>query len=403
MLNRQLANKLFDSFSIHRWSDRVKPIDLILIDKHAHKAVLTFIIASIEEDRGKKIDWLYIVNGIVFSFLRSIALSDIKSPVIKRIKNENPEQFKELNQWVVKQYEPCIENPEFQSELETFLNDNPTNNEYELSILTAADRYSSLREFEIIKPANESFPEIDVIESRIKNDISKLPSFEAIHQLTAKTKLFNALCIIEQLRYQKRWGRTPRIPLTSVLGHSMYVAMLMYFISRDLNVCKKRLVNNFYAALFHDLPESVTRDIISPVKHATTELPGIIKDIEQKVCEEELYPLFPSYITKRLKYLIGDLPELEDEFSNRIISNGTIIDLHDEPLNSMYNINELNPVDGKLIKVCDHIAAFMEVVKSQEYGITSQYIRDGISELRNIYKNDTMVQGFNVRKFFDEF
>jgi len=402
MLNRKLANTLFDSFSIHRWGDRVRPIDLTLIDKHAHKAVLTFIIASMEEAQGKKVDWLFIVNGLVFGIMEGIALSDIKSPVIDRIKKEYPEQIKELNQWVKKQYEHCIEDTEFLKEFEVFLDEKSTSNEFELSIIAAANKYSSLREFEIIKPANESFPEINVIECKLNDDISKLPKFAAMYQLTSKAKLYEALCIIEQLRYQTRWSRTPRVPLTSVLGHSMYVALLAYFISRDLDVCSKRLINNFYAALFHDLPESVTRDIISPVKRATPDFPGIIKDVENKICEEELYPKLPDYITKRLKYLIGDLPELSDEFSNRIITKGKVVDLQEETLDSKYNKDEYDPIDGKLIKLCDSIAAFMEVTKSQEYGITSQHIKGGISELKSIYENETIIHGFNVRKFFDE-
>jgi len=400
MISRQLANKLFDSFSIYRWTDRIRPVELVLIDKHAHKAILTFFIATMEEENGQKVDWIYIINGIVFSMLKSIVLSDIKACVLNRIESQYPEQNKDLNKWVVKQYEPFIDNPVFISEFNAFLADEPINHKLEASILKAANKYSTLREFEIIKSANESFSGIREIERKLNEEIENLPSFTAISQLTAKTKLFDALCIIEQLRYQIRWSRTPRIPKTSVLGHSMYVALLSFFISRDLNVCNQRLVNNFYAALFHDIPESVTRDIISPVKHAITDLPDLIRKVESEFCEEELYPKFPECIRNRIKYLIGDMPEISDEFTNRIYKGGIVTDLDDKPLSPDYDKDEYDPVDGKLIKVCDNLAAYMEAAMSEEYGITTKNLQKSAADLRKLYENEPIIQGVDVNKFF---
>ena len=402
MITRQLANKLFDSFLIFRWTDRIRPVELVEIEKHAHKAVLTFFIASMEEENGREIDWFFIVKGIVFSILRSIVLSDIKADVLKRIKNQYPKQYNELNKWAVMQYEDLIYNRDFLNEFEDFLSIESPDSRIELSILKVAHKYSTFREFEIIKSSNESFPEIHEIERKLRDEISALPSFTAINQFTDKSELFYALCLIEQLRYQTRWSRTPRIPKTSVLGHSMYVALLIFFISLDLNVCKKRLVNNFYAALFHDIPESVTRDIISPVKHATTEFPDVIKKVESEICEEELYPKFPDYMKTRIKYLIGDMPEVDDEFSNRIIANNKVIDIGDKPLTPEYNKDEYNPIDGKLIKVCDNIAAYMEVVMSEEYGITTKYLQKSASEIREIYEKEPLIQGVDVGKFFQQ-
>jgi putative hydrolase of HD superfamily len=212
-----------------------------------------------------------------------------------------------------------INDEKFLERFKSFLLEDDKKN-FELDIIKAAHKYSTKREFEIIKTANTSFPEISQIEKRLRSDIEQYTKFRAISLLNNETDFFGALCLIEQLRYEIRWSQTPRIPKTSVLGHSMYVAVLSFFLSRELNACPKRLVNNFYAALFHDLPESVTRDIISPVKRATSELPLVIKSIEKEVCESELYPKFPIEIIDELKYLIGDVNGLSDEFCNRYMS-----------------------------------------------------------------------------------
>ena len=63
-------------------------------------------------------------------------------------------------------------------------------------------------------------------------------------------------------------GSKQRIPETSVAGHMLIVALLTYLLSLQMNPCQKRKYNNFFAGLFHDMPEVLTRDIISPVKNS---------------------------------------------------------------------------------------------------------------------------------------
>ena len=59
------------------------------------------------------------------------------------------------------------------------------------------------------------------------------------------------------------------------------VAITSYLLSLDNNSCQKRLYNNFFTGLFHDLPEVLTKDIISPIKTSIKGLEGIIKDYEE--------------------------------------------------------------------------------------------------------------------------
>ena len=70
----------------------------------------------------------------------------------------------------------------------------------------------------------------------------------------------------------------------------MLVAVFSYFLSLDLKVCDKRLFNNFFGGLFHDLPEVVTRDIISPVKRSSDKLDNLVTELEKQLAEKELFP-----------------------------------------------------------------------------------------------------------------
>jgi putative hydrolase of HD superfamily len=76
----------------------------------------------------------------------------------------------------------------------------------------------------------------------------------------------------------------------------MMVAVLTYMVTRELDsaACEKRIRNNFYGALFHDLPEALTRDIISPVKGIDNSLKELISDIEQELIENMIYPILPK-------------------------------------------------------------------------------------------------------------
>lgn len=411
MISKALASKMFEAFSISRWNDRVRPLDLTEMDKHALKSILTYFIGKLEEKEGKHINWEYIVYGNVFALLKNIVLSDIKASIIAIIKKDEQE-YRKLNQWVVEQYKPYIQDNELLKRFEQFLIGNNADNEFELQILKAAHKYSTKREFDIIKTFNNDiFPDIQKIESNLNSSLASFTMFSpnTIAKVLNKSGDFNDLIsIIDQLRCQTRWSQTPRIPKTSVLGHSMYVAVLTFFLSREVGSCSSLLVNNFYTALFHDLPESVTRDIISPVKQATKNLPDLIKKIEHEVCKNELYPKVPQIILNDLLYLMGDMQDGEttnnDEFSNRIYDQDGPQKIGDNVIFlDKYNHNQFNPIQGRLIKICDDIAAFMEAYKSIDYGISTHHLQDGLAYIRNKYNSPSLIQGIKVNEFFAEF
>ncbi|MCL2702479.1 MAG: HD domain-containing protein [Defluviitaleaceae bacterium] len=404
MLNRDFAERLFEAFTIQRWNDRIRPVELVEMDKHALKAVLTYLIAGSEEKKGRPVDWSFIVNACVFSLLQKIALSDIKSTVTRKIKGDYPETYYELKKWVLDQYQPIIRNKSIMDDFREFLLNADNGREHELRILDAAHKYTTKREFDIIKAANMSFPDIGDIERQLNEGLNEFSDIESMYMLINHSKLYAFVCLIEQLRYQRRWSQTPRIPQTSVLGHSIYAAVLAYFLSRDKEACPKRIVNNFYAALFHDLAESVTRDIISYVKRAAEDLPDKIKAIEKEMCEEELYPKVPGVLLDELKYLLGDVPEIKNEFCNRIIRDEKPEELHKDcqmEINCKYNDDSFNPVDGVLIKICDEIAGFMEARKSIDYGINSKHLQEGCERIKLKLSFDPY--GLNIRQFIDSF
>ena len=408
MLNKKLILKLFEGFSIQRWNDLVRPFELVEMDKAAERMVAAYIIGKYEEAAGKKVDWEWIIYSSLFELLKKIALCDIKSPVQQMIRRQFPEEYLKLNEWVLKQYKDIIEDRNFYSEFTLYIartaGNFPMPEELKLSsrIMRAAHKFSSLRELQMIECVNEE-ERILKIKKDLNQEIQQYLDLRGMQLLVTRQRPFDFIMMIEQLRFQTRWNQTPRVPKTSVLGHCYFVAALTVLLMREtgVKISKKRLFNDFFSGLFHDLPEAVTRDIISPVKQATDELPNIVKKIEDEIVRRELVPLMDDSYSEELLYFT------DDEFSNRIQikdKNGKLKIQHVEwnDLNEKFNSDEYNPVDGRTVRLADHLSALIEADSSIKYGITSEHLRSGKENTLRGYAEGVVINGIEIRKIFDD-
>jgi putative hydrolase of HD superfamily len=218
--------------------------------------------------------------------------------------------------------------------------------------------------------------------------------------LSGKTQKF--IDLVGQLRFQKRWAQSPRLPETSVMGHMLIVAIFGYFCARALGASDARIVNDYLCGLFHDLPEVLTRDIISPVKRSATEIEYKIKRIESNYMREKIFPLVPAAWHDELRYFT------EREFDTRFIKNGeTQILEKDFVIPPEYDRAELKPIDGVILKCCDNLAALIEAVLSYKHGIFSDHLYTGAIKInKNISgraEGTDCVGGLDFRALIDEF
>ena len=138
----------------------------------------------------------------------------------------------------------------------------------------------------------------------------------------------------------------------------------------------KRTVNNFYTALFHDLPEVLTKDIITPVKKSVGGLEELIAAYEEREVEEILLPLLPATWRKDFELLVLD------PFRNRA-RNADVKD--DRPF----------ATDGAMLKGCDNLAAFIEANSSIKYGVSSKVLKAGKQRLLETYQDSGPVSGID--------
>ena len=403
MIDSRLIYKIFEGFSIQRWNDLIRPFELVEMDKAAEKMVAAYIIGKYEEKEGHSIDWEWIMYASLFDLLRKIALCDIKSPVQRMIRDQYPQEYIRLNEWVLEQYRELIHDDDLFSRFTLYIGQTagsipfPKKSRLASRVLRAAHKFSSLRELDMVAPVNEE-ERLTRIRKELNEDIQQYLDLRGMQLLVTRQQPFDFIMMIEQLRFQTRWNQTPRVPHTSVLGHCFFVACVTLLLMRDTQVplCPKRLFNDFFSALFHDLPEAVTRDIISPVKQATDELPGVVKHIEDEIVRAELVPLMDSCYSDELMYFTSD------EFKNRVVvpdrdSGEELIEAVDwQELNRLYNADEYLPVDGRTVRLADHIAAFIEADSSIKYGITSTHLRGGRENILKAYPADTEINGIAI-------
>ena len=174
---------------------------------------------------------------------------------------------------------------------------------------------------------------------------------------TDRSATFNFVDLIGQLRFQQRWARTPRIPKTAVLGHSLLVANTMYLYDLDKGVSDRQIYNDYYTGLFHDLPEVLTKDVITPIKVNVSGLAALLEDYEHDLIEEKIMPLIQS--------------DWRDEFRFMVYDPFTDVD---DP--------EFGKRDGFDLKTCDMLAAYMEAHISICYGVSNSTLREGEKEIR---------------------
>ncbi len=401
-MEKTLALKIFEGFSIQRWNDLIRPFDLVEMDKAAEKMVLAYIIGKYEENNGKKIDWKWMIYASLFDLLRKISLCDIKAPVQQMLRRQFPNEYMHLNEWVLNQYKQIMPDESLFSDFTIYVGRQagsfkiPEDLKLSMDVYRAAHKYSTMRELEMLSVVNEK-ERLKNVRNELELEIQPYLYLEGLQKLVTHQKAFDFILKIEQLRFQTRWNQTPRVPATSVLGHCFYVAIMTLLLGRESNpqMCDQRIINNYFSALFHDLPESVTRDIISPVKTATDDLPNIVKKIEDEIVNKELVPLMEPFFADELIYYTSD------EFSDRILDKkGRIVHVSWEELNTKYNSKEFQPIDGRLVRICDHFSALMEADISIKHGITSVHLIKGRDGTLAHYKEGEIISGINVHDLF---
>lgn len=395
MLTKNFIEFLYEAAHIQRWNDHIRPGGFTELDKQAHKMMILYVLARHEEDdHGAKLNWRVLIEGGIFEFLHRNVLTDIKPPVFHELMRVHGEK---LNKWVFHELQRRIPDIDaaFMQNMEKYFS-NDTENRLEKKLLRAAHYLATQWEFEKIYHFNQGIYGIEETKQAIESEIEDHFDLAGVQKLALKGKSSKFIDLVGQLRFQKRWAQSPRVPETSVMGHVLLVAIMGYFCAVQLKASDERIVGDFLCGLFHDLPEVLTRDIISPVKRSVEGLEELIKKIEERQIAEKILPLLPYSWHSDIIYYT------QNEFADKVVINGEVTLTTSEKINTEYNTGGYRPIDGSMLKGCDNLAAFVEAWLSRRYGITSKHLEEAEQALREQYAGK-IVGGINFGDIYKEF
>lgn len=390
-LNNSLLRKLFTAASIRRWNDQATPIEFVELDKQAHKMIIAYLLAKFEEEDGAKVDWDKLIEYFLFEFFSRVILTDIKPPVYYELQKKHR---KELADFVIENCREDLDTYPFYPRMSKYLQ-NPCN-DLESQILKAAHFYASKWEFDIIYHFNPYMYDVQNIKNIIDHEVESHYHLSGMQKIILFQQISELITLFGHLRFQKRWSQTPRIPSTSVLGHTLIVAICAYLLSYDIEACKQMRINHFLGGLFHDLPEVLTRDIISPIKQGVSGLDVQLKEIEEQAVEQKILSRLPENINRDIRYFT------QNEFANRYEIEGFVHLVSKEKILKNFNADEFNPICGEFLKICDLLSAYLEAKVSIAHGITSKELSDGVEKIleRCAHQN---LNGIDLGVLFTDF
>jgi putative hydrolase of HD superfamily len=394
-IRKGLILKLFSGANIQRWNDKIRPAELTELDKQAHKMVIAYVLGKYEEN-STEFNWIDVIEGGIFEYLQRIEITDIKPPIFYKIK-EREEQYEKLKKWVYGRLNPVITplGKDFKNRYRAYF----SNNEQNVSrrIINAAHAYATNWEFALIEPLNQQKDiEIPDIKGNLIDRQRKYEDLRGIQELQNNDNLKTFIDLCGQLRFQLRWSHVRRLTHTSVLGHMLIVAMLAYLFSIQMDACPKRLINNYFTGLFHDLPEALTRDIISPVKRAVGGISRIIKEYEKEQMRSKIYTRIPTTWHPEMKMYA------EEEFSNFVTIRRKQSKVTSKEIKEKYNDDKFNPRDGTLINACDELAAFAEAYIALCNGATAEGLQEAKHEIKRKYM-DRVIAGIAFGPIYADF
>ncbi len=393
MIRKALISSIYEAASIQRWNDHIRPsVGFSELDKQAHKMVYAYTLAACEGEGNY--NPLLLIEASIFEFFQRGVLTDIKPPIYHSLMKNKGEQ---INKWILEQLKGKCEGigGGFYDKMTRYFTDKDYAKK-ERAILRAAHYWATDWEFKVIYPMNGQTYAIEEVKAEVEKGLLECNTFQGFEKFSKDANLKKFMSLMGKLRYQQRWSRAVRMPETSVLGHMAVVAMLSYFCSVERSCSDKRVVNNYFAGLFHDMPEVLTRDIVSPVKSSVAGLDNLIKQIEDEQMRKVIYPLVTDEIREELDYYT------QDEFLSKIKIDGRIVTVTSDEIFEKYNSDKYSPVDGEIIRACDHLSAYLEAYLSIKCGINSEQLEAGYHSLFERYEN-RIIAGIDFGQMFDYF
>lgn len=321
--------------------------------------------------------WRYMLRVLLFDCLHRAYLTDLHPRILYRLDVER-EWMDELRMRAMEEFADSLQsiNADLDQAWRRYSRGESSAGELAIVELTRAAHFlaTAWEVQHILAPVNVTDPELAAaVEEqalRLQELQMRMPAAARL-QLGAYKRVLDA---IGRLRFQKRWGREFRLPETTVLGHSLLVALVVLLLAEALRVLPKSERLTVLTALFHDLPEALVRDIPRPLRRK-------IEDVVRTVEAEEMNLLLRGLdweVERELHLFSGTLTEEAGEAQEfddvRVGEDGRVTRVKGG------SRKEQDVRWGCLVKWADDFCAWLEAVWTIERGVRSATLERWMEE-----------------------
>lgn len=282
--------------SMKRWNNFPRIEDVSHLDNVWFVMHVALFLAYLEEKEWNKVDRKFLLKRIMFNSLSGLVLSDISSWTRDYILKIDNKVFDKIEKKAF-EYILLDDAPEYiKKDIKNTLNDNSKT--LELSIIAAAKKYAWYMECKV----NEKvFWDIyDVPLNQITLDLEeKRKNLKSLHNLLNNKSYKKYLTHIRRLNHSMRWNQQTRMFPISVMSHLFIITFISYIIweMENANGSNYDIEELMLRSIYHDIPEAITWDIITPTKKAVVGFDKVLEQVEIKMMDDYIF----SYVEEEYK------------------------------------------------------------------------------------------------------
>ena len=291
--------------AILRWSSYIADSRFNELNKQALNAVITYFLAIEAKEAGSNIDMTRFPKIIINRIFEKMFLCDIREDFVEKILkdgNIKRERFEEIIKKEIKEL--------MGEKFAEFISIDRTWEE--VKIFQGATKLATKMEIIQLKGFISEVDFVNAVTNveKLLNEYNSLAGFARISlDYSKEMTIFRQ---ISALRNRIRWQKWISPMQCSVLGHNFEVAVYSYLMALKKYGDEEIATKCFFIGVFHDVPETFTGDMPSPVKDAIPGLRKATELFELEMMEEHIYSKLPEYLSEAVHMVMMEEYEQEE-------------------------------------------------------------------------------------------
>ena len=296
MMTRGLAMK--------RWNNFPRIEDVSHIDNVWYTIHIALFLSYLEEKKWNKIDKEFLIKRIIFNSFITLLTSDINSGTREYIKELDSSMFDEIERlWI--ETILSFDWPDYLKDdiKTTLLNNSKT---LELDIISASKKYAWLMECKVNSKIFDDVYEVPL--EQINTFLyEKRKTLKSLDTLLSNENYKRYLSNIRRLSHSMRWSGQTRIFPISVMSHLVVITFISYVLGMVENQSWEDydITELLLRTIYHDIPEAITWDVITPTKKAVAWFDKLLEEVENKMMDDYMFSYIDADYKKEVyKYML---------------------------------------------------------------------------------------------------